>query len=152
MEDLNNIESYINKILSMDENKTGRSYYGIKVEGKGYVRSVVTSVSANCDVLEYAIEKKADLLLVNSIIMYDEDTGSLTGDYYQCMKILMEYEICLLAYPKYILEKEKLSIINKYMPNSNNEGIQKLGLHLQHQFGIKHYHFQQHHIQQLCEA
>jgi dinuclear metal center YbgI/SA1388 family protein len=71
---------------------------GIQVEGKKQISQVATAVSASLEVIEKAIEKKADLLLVHHGLLWSGDSLRITGAKSKKLRLLLEHGLSLMAY------------------------------------------------------
>ena len=71
---------------------------GLQVEGKKEIHKVVTGVTANLSLIQKAIEKKADLILVHHGIFWKHRASTIQGVQYQRIKSLMSFDINLVAY------------------------------------------------------
>ncbi|MBN2360938.1 MAG: Nif3-like dinuclear metal center hexameric protein [Deltaproteobacteria bacterium] len=70
---------------------------GLQVEGRPEVRRVVTGVSANRALIQAAIERKADLVVVHHGLFWG-NTVPISGPLRQRLKLLLEHEMTLAAY------------------------------------------------------
>jgi dinuclear metal center YbgI/SA1388 family protein len=71
---------------------------GIQVHGKERIKRVMTGVSGSLELIEAAIQWKADLLLVHHGIMWDKDPRVVTGSYKNRLKRLLESDMNLMAF------------------------------------------------------
>ncbi|MFV0339676.1 MAG: Nif3-like dinuclear metal center hexameric protein [Parachlamydiaceae bacterium] len=71
---------------------------GLQVEGKHEVKRVATAVSASEKVIQEAIEKKADLLIVHHGLFWNKDSYVVTGPKMRKLKLLLESGLNLAAY------------------------------------------------------
>ncbi len=71
---------------------------GLQVQGKGFVRKLVTGVTASLALLEAAIAEDADMILVHHGYFWRQDSLTITGSHYRRIKLLIDKDINLLAY------------------------------------------------------
>ena len=71
---------------------------GLQVEGSAQIRHVVCGVTASQPMIEAAIERKADALLVHHGWFWKSEDGRVTGFRKQRMARLLAYDISLFAY------------------------------------------------------
>lgn len=71
---------------------------GLQVEGKGYVRHLVSGVTASRALIEAAIADGADAILVHHGLFWRGMDGRVTGWMKQRLRLLLAHDINLLAY------------------------------------------------------
>ena len=71
---------------------------GLQVEGTHEVASLVSGVTANRDLIEAAIRKNADVILVHHGYFWRGETACIVGMKRKRLKLLLEHDISLLAY------------------------------------------------------
>ncbi len=71
---------------------------GLQVEGKEKVEKIITAVSANVELFDLAIEKKADMIIVHHGIIWSKESPVVKGGLKARLKRLLDNEITLLAY------------------------------------------------------
>lgn len=71
---------------------------GLQVEGKPQVVRVATAVSASENVINQAIDQKADLLIVHHGLFWNKDPYVITGPKRRKLKLLLESGLNLAAY------------------------------------------------------
>jgi dinuclear metal center YbgI/SA1388 family protein len=71
---------------------------GLQVSGKERINTLVTGVTASQALIDAAIEKKADCLLVHHGYFWKGEDPCVVGIKYQRLKSLMEHGISLLGY------------------------------------------------------
>lgn len=71
---------------------------GLQVEGRPHVRRVVTGVTANLALIEAAIARDADLLVVHHGIFWDGAQVTLTGAHGRRVRALIAADLSLAAY------------------------------------------------------
>lgn len=71
---------------------------GLQVEGKPIIERLVTGVTASQDLLDAAIEAKADAILVHHGYFWRSDPAVITGMRKQRIETLLKHQINLLAY------------------------------------------------------
>lgn len=96
---MNNLqfESVLNELLSPHKIKD-YCPNGLQVEGKTDIRKVITGVTASQDLIEQAIEHKADALLVHHGFFWKGEPAELRGMKFRRIKALIEHGINLYAY------------------------------------------------------
>lgn len=94
----------LNELVSYTDTLMGSSRYrdycpnGLQIQGKPEIRSIVSAVTASQDVIQAAIERDADLLLVHHGYFWKAEDPCITGIKYQRIKMLLHNDISLLAY------------------------------------------------------
>lgn len=97
MAQLKSIVEYCNDLLNVNE---FRDYCpnGLQVEGRSEVNSIICGVTACQDLIEAAIEKQADVLLVHHGYFWKNEDVTITGIKRKRIQRLLEKGISLLAY------------------------------------------------------
>ena len=91
------LEKSINSLLSSSLIKD-YCPNGLQVEGKKEIQIIVTGVSASLALIEHAIQKNADAILVHHGYFWKGENQTLTGIKYQRIKALINSNINLFAY------------------------------------------------------
>lgn len=73
-------------------------FNGLQVEGKENISTVVTAVSASLDVIQQAVDTKADALIVHHGLFWNRDSYEITGVKREKLALLLKHDISLLAY------------------------------------------------------
>tara|TARA_A100000171_G_scaffold49694_1_gene59297 strand:- start:14983 stop:15750 length:768 start_codon:yes stop_codon:yes gene_type:complete len=71
---------------------------GLQVEGAGTVRRIISGVTASQALIEAAIERQADTVLVHHGYFWKGEPAAVAGMKKQRLKLLLEHDINLLAY------------------------------------------------------
>ena len=71
---------------------------GLQVEGKSEIKHIVAGVTASQDLIEQAIEQKADAILVHHGYFWKGENETITGIKQKRIKALLQADINLLAY------------------------------------------------------
>ncbi len=97
MESITTITNYINDVL---DSKRFDDYApnGLQVQGKSEIKKIVSGVSATQALIEAAIEREADAILVHHGWFWDKEDPRIIGMKYQRLKLLMDNNINLLGY------------------------------------------------------
>ncbi|PID33916.1 MAG: Nif3-like dinuclear metal center hexameric protein [Thiotrichales bacterium] len=97
MAKIKNVVNYLHELLDVDG---FRDYApnGLQVQGKEKIKKMVTGVSATRALIEAAIEKEADVILVHHGWFWDKEDPRIIGMKQKRLKLLMENDINLLAY------------------------------------------------------
>lgn len=97
MATLKNVTHYINDLLAID---TFKDYApnGLQVEGEEKLSKIITGVSATHALIEAAIEKKAEAILVHHGWFWEKEDPRIIGMKYRRLKLLIEHDISLLGY------------------------------------------------------
>ncbi len=97
MAQLNSIVEYCNDLLNINE---FRDYCpnGLQVEGVGEVNRIICGVTACQALIDAAIEKQADVLLVHHGYFWKNESAVITGIKRKRIQLLLEHGISLLAY------------------------------------------------------
>ena len=91
------LSEYCHQYLAVD-NFSDYCPNGLQVEGKAEVNKIIAGVSANLDLIEKAIDEKADAVLVHHGFFWKSENPSLTGIKKNRIKALLEHDINLFAY------------------------------------------------------
>ena len=97
MAQLNSIVEYCNNLLRINE-FSDYCPNGLQVEGISEVNRIICGVTACQDLIEAAIEKQADVLLVHHGYFWKNEDAVITGIKRKRIQRLLEYGISLLAY------------------------------------------------------
>ncbi|WP_163835198.1 Nif3-like dinuclear metal center hexameric protein [Spartinivicinus ruber] len=71
---------------------------GLQVEGKTEINTVVTGVTASLALIQAAIEKNADAIIVHHGYFWKGELATITGMKKRRLELLLRHEISLLAY------------------------------------------------------
>jgi dinuclear metal center YbgI/SA1388 family protein len=71
---------------------------GLQVQGRDEVSRLVSAVTASLEVIETAVQRGADLILVHHGYFWKNEEPAITGIKYQRIKSLLDNDINLLAY------------------------------------------------------
>ena len=71
---------------------------GLQVEGREEVNTIITGVTASYELIEKAVEKNADMLLVHHGILWQGQNETIKGSFKKRLKLLLENNINLCAY------------------------------------------------------
>lgn len=96
---MNNLE--LELILNQKLNAQAINDYapnGLQVEGKGEVKKIITGVTANLALIEYAVQQKADALLVHHGYFWKSENPCIRGMKGKRIKALLNNDINLYAY------------------------------------------------------
>ena len=94
---LNELVDYSNDLLEIN----GVQDYcpnGLQVEGKSEVKRLVAGVTACQSLIDAAVEKKADVLLVHHGFFWKGESPEVIGIKRRRLKTLLEHNVSLLAY------------------------------------------------------
>ncbi len=97
MATLKHFTSFINELLDIDKFKD-YAPNGLQVEGKGKLKKIITGVSATQALIEAAIEKEADAIVVHHGWFWGGEDPCIVGMKYKRLKLLMEHNISMLGY------------------------------------------------------
>jgi len=91
------IESYLNTLLEVGK---FRDYgpNGLQVEGREGIGKVVSGVTASLALIEAAVERQADAVLVHHGLFWKGHDGRITGWMKKRIELLLAHQINLLAY------------------------------------------------------
>ena len=97
MTQLGAIVSYCDELLRVQE---FRDYCpnGLQVEGKSDIKKIIAGVTASRELIDWAIEKDADLVLVHHGYFWKGEDASIVGVKKQRISRLLNKNISLLAY------------------------------------------------------
>lgn len=71
---------------------------GLQVEGRNEIRKVVTAVTASLAAVNYAVEQKADMLLVHHGLFWKSEPITITGWKKARIEMLLKHEINMAGY------------------------------------------------------
>lgn len=71
---------------------------GMQVEGKREVRKIATAVTSSLNVIQEAVKKEVDVLIVHHGLFWDRDSPVIKGVKREKMALLLKSGITLLAY------------------------------------------------------
>ncbi|RIY32008.1 Nif3-like dinuclear metal center hexameric protein [Psittacicella melopsittaci] len=91
------IEKIINQLLDSDK-YSDYTVNGLQVQGRDQVHKIVTGVTASQELIDYAIEVKADAILVHHGYFWKGSDPRLVGYHYQRIKKLIKNDLNLFAY------------------------------------------------------
>jgi len=91
------LESYLNTLLSESMIKD-YCPNGLQIQGKNDIKKIVTGVTATQALIEQAIAKKADALLVHHGFFWKNESYAIKGMKHQRIKALLANDINLLVY------------------------------------------------------
>lgn len=74
------------------------SFNGLQVEGRDEVRRLVVSVSACAELFRFAVQQRADAVLVHHGILWQGQDPRIRGLFRERLKILLENDLNLYAY------------------------------------------------------
>jgi len=94
---LNSIVEYCNDLLRINE-FNDYCPNGLQVEGNNKVNRIICGVTACQDLIEAAIEKQADAILVHHGYFWKNESAVITGIKRKRIQGLLEHDISLLAY------------------------------------------------------
>lgn len=99
MTQINNLklESWINSLLQSDKFKD-YAPNGLQVQGKQEIKSIITGVTASKALIEKAIEKQADAILVHHGWFWKNESPKITSIKHERIKLLLSHNINLYAY------------------------------------------------------
>ncbi len=97
MVDLTDIVSYANDLLTIDR-IDDYCPNGLQIEGKRSVERIVSGVTASQDLIDEAVHRKADILLVHHGYFWKNEDARIVGIKKQRIEKLLANEISLLAY------------------------------------------------------
>jgi len=94
---LNQLARYLNTQLQIDK---FRDYCpnGLQVEGKPEVKRIISGVTACQQLIDVAIEKQADAILVHHGFFWKGEPEAIVGIKKQRIQALLKHDISLLAY------------------------------------------------------
>ncbi|MEO0048540.1 MAG: hypothetical protein RLZZ410_1499 [Pseudomonadota bacterium] len=88
---------YLADLLQVDQVKD-YCPNGLQVQGVSSIKKIVTGVTASKALIEEAIAQKADAILVHHGWFWKSDEPVIVGQLHARLKLLMDYNINLLAY------------------------------------------------------
>ncbi len=94
---LTELVSYTHKLLNVEQFQD-YSPNGLQIEGKQHIQMLATGVTASLDVIQKAIEMKADALMVHHGYFWKGESQTITGFKKKRIALLIKHDISLLAY------------------------------------------------------
>lgn len=91
------LSQYINELLMIDQYQD-YAPNGLQVEGSQSIRKIVTGVTASQELLEAAVKRGADAVLVHHGYFWKGEPEIITGMKYRRIATLMQHNMNLLAY------------------------------------------------------
>ena len=97
MVELKQLHDYCNQLLAAE---SFRDYCpnGLQVEGKSQIKKIVAAVTASQSVLELAIARGADAVLVHHGYFWKGENAAITGAKKRRLQMLLQHDVSLLAY------------------------------------------------------
>ncbi|MBT5499679.1 MAG: Nif3-like dinuclear metal center hexameric protein [Thiotrichales bacterium] len=91
------LDNYCNNFLNV---KNFKDYgpNGLQIEGSETINKIVSGVSANLDLIECAIEEKADAIFVHHGIFWENESNLITGAKRKKIALLINNNINLFGY------------------------------------------------------
>lgn len=97
MVELKQLHEYCNQLLAAE---SFRDYCpnGLQVEGRSQIKKIVAAVTASQDVLEQAVARGADAILVHHGYFWKGESATITGARKRRLQYLLQHDVSLLAY------------------------------------------------------
>ena len=97
MASLHEIDSYLRDFLAIGQIPDFPfAHNGLQIENSGTVRKIAAAVDSHLPVLQQAVERKADLLLVHHGLFW-QGVQPVTGPYYRKLKLAFEHNLALIS-------------------------------------------------------
>ena len=119
MASLEELKNYCNNYLNVNKFKD-YCPNGLQVEGTPSVNKIVSGVSANLELIELAIEEKADAIFVHHGIFWDNEPKTITGAKRHKVSLLLDHNISLFGF--------HLPLDDHYEVGNNVELGRRLGI------------------------
>ncbi len=97
MVDRDDLKNYCHSYLSVDKYKD-YGPNGLQIEGTSRINKIISGVSANLELIERAIEKKADAIFVHHGIFWDNEAKTISGAKRQKISLLLNHNINLFGF------------------------------------------------------
>ena len=97
MANLEELKNYCDSYLNVNKFKD-YCPNGLQVEGSSKVNKIVSGVSANLELIEKAIEEKADAIFVHHGIFWDKESKTITGAKRHKIALLLNHNISLFGF------------------------------------------------------
>lgn len=91
------LEAYLHELLEVSQFKD-YAPNGIQVQGKEVIQKVLLGVTASQALLDRAVEKQVDAVIVHHGYFWKGESSPITGIKYQRIKTLINHDMSLLAY------------------------------------------------------
>ena len=126
MAQLNEIMSFADRLLEVDK-YNDYCPNGLQIEGKHEVKKIVCGVTASQALIDSAIDKNADLILVHHGFFWRGELSPIVGLKKNRIKALLDAEVSLAAY--------HLPLDGHREIGNNVQIAQKLGVNIERWFG-----------------
>ncbi|MEW6991498.1 Nif3-like dinuclear metal center hexameric protein [Colwelliaceae bacterium 6441] len=93
----NEFELYLNQLFTPESIKDFCPN-GLQIQGRETIGKVITGVTATQELIDYAIEKKADTIIVHHGYFWKNESYVIRGMKHKRIKALLEHDINLFAY------------------------------------------------------
>ena len=97
MVDRDDLKNYCHSYLSVDKYKD-YGPNGLQIEGTSRINKIISGVSANLDLIERAIEEKADAIFVHHGIFWDNEAKNISGAKRHKIALLLNHNINLFGF------------------------------------------------------
>ena len=97
MVDREELKNYCNTYLDIGKFKD-YCPNGLQIEGSLNITKIVSGVSANLDLIERAIEEKAEAIFVHHGVFWDKESKTLTGAKRTKIALLLKHNINLFGF------------------------------------------------------
>ncbi len=97
MLELEELVNHLHQYLSVEQFKD-YAPNGLQVQGKPKIKKIISGVTASDALIDAAIEKKADAILVHHGFFWSQENPCITGIKHARLKKLLQNDISLLAY------------------------------------------------------
>lgn len=94
---LEQLVAYLQQLLSVEQ-FSDYAPNGLQIEGKPTIKRIITGVTASQALIDTAIQKQADAILVHHGFFWSGENPCITGIKYNRIKTLLQHNISLLAY------------------------------------------------------
>ena len=94
---LTDLNNYLNQLLK-PEQFTDYCPNGLQVEGRAEIQHIVTGVTASYDLLEAALDVKADAILVHHGYFWRGESAAIVGLKKRRIQFLLQHDLSLIAY------------------------------------------------------
>ena len=99
MVDRDDLKNYCHSYLSVDKYKD-YGPNGLQIEGTSRINKIISGVSANLDLIERAIEEKADAIFVHHGIFWNNESNVIVGSKRKKIDLLIKNNINLFITEK----------------------------------------------------
>lgn len=94
---LSDIEAYVRELLAFDKIPDfPAAHNGVQIQNSGTVRKIAAAVDSHLPVVEQAVARQADLLLVHHGLFW-QGLRPVTGPFYRKLKLAIDHDLAVIS-------------------------------------------------------